>query len=90
MYIPCSQHTRNWMEVMQKLNTFQQTKVEEAAEGAQQEGELPTSLCIASASCSSNTEPLFHLLCHVRLGMLELYVIDYFWLIEHTNKSFLI
>ena len=48
MYIPCSQHTRNWMEVMQKLNTFHQTKVEEGAEGAQQEGDLPTSLCIAS------------------------------------------
>lgn len=34
----CSQHTRNWMEILQKLNTFQPTKGEETAEGAQQEG----------------------------------------------------
>lgn len=64
---------------MQKLNTFQQTKVEETAEGAQQQaGKIPTSLYIATASCPANIEALFHLLCHVRLRMLELYIVDYF------------
>lgn len=34
----CSQHTRNWMEVLQKLTTFQQSKEEEMVAETQQEG----------------------------------------------------
>ena len=52
MYMLCSQHTRNWMEIMQKLNNFQQTKAEETTGRAPLEGtySLVPSQCSAQLS----------------------------------------